>query len=370
MKKRILSLVLCMAMLLVTVTGCSSEKNNKEPGSSAKPKQSASTTPLQSTDVSKTTDTPKGDWVIGLSNSYYGNTWRKQMVDSFTKVAEEAKEKGYIKDFIIQNGDNTVNAQIAQINSFILEGVDIICINAASPTALNSVIDKAVNAGIQVVAFDSTVTNEKAYTMDYDFVKFGVDCGTYVAKALGGKGNVVMVRGVSGTTPDEQMAQGYEQVIKSNPDMNIVATVQGEASSTVAQEEFSKILPSLDKVDAVYNQGGDTFGIIQAFEQAGKEIPMIIGDNSAEFLNWWSKNKTYNTISMRAAPQCGSAAFWTSLYILNGVNVPKKMTLALSTIMVDDVDQFANLEAGTIAGKDWTPEMVMNDIILASQKEN
>lgn len=310
---------------------------------------------------------PQGDWVIGLSNSYYGNTWRKQMVDSFTTVAEQAKEAGYIKDYIIQNGDNTVNAQIAQINSFILEGVDAICINAASPTALNSVIDKAVAAGIQVIAFDSTVTNESAYTMDYDFVSFGQQCGTYLADVLGGKGNVVMVRGVSGTTPDEQMAQGYEDVLAENPDLNVIATVLGEASATVAQEEFAKILPSLDKVDAVMNQGGDSYGIVQAFEQAGLEIPLIIGDNSAEFLSWWAQQDGYDTLSMRAAPACGSAAFWTALDILNGEDVPKKMTLALSTITADQLDQYSDMEAGTIAGANWTPEAVMNEIIIPSR---
>lgn len=310
-----------------------------------------------------------GDWVIGLSNSYYGNTWRKQMVDSFTKVAEEAKKKGYIKDFIIQNGDNTVNAQIAQINSFILEGVDVICINAASPTALNSVIDKAVAAGITVVAFDSTVTNESAYTMDYDFVKFGNDCGNYIADKLGGKGNIVMVRGVSGTTPDEQMYQGYDEVIKKNPDMKVIATVLGKASATVAQEEFAKIIPSLDKVDAVMNQGGDSYGIAQAFEQAGLDVPIIIGDNSAEFIQWWRNQEGYDTLSMRAAPACGSAAFWTALYILNGEEVPKKMTLALSTITGDELDQYADMEAGTIAGADWTPEMVMDEIIVPAREK-
>jgi len=40
--------------------------------------------------------------VIGLSNSFYGNNWRKQMVDSFTEAAEDAKANGYIKDYQIQ----------------------------------------------------------------------------------------------------------------------------------------------------------------------------------------------------------------------------------------------------------------------------
>lgn len=364
MKKRLLSILVVLSLCCAALAGCQGADKSSEGAANEEEK-----TQQEEIQGGQEGEIASGEWVVGLSNSYYGNTWRKQMVDSFTTVAEEAKEKGYIKDFIIQNGDNTVNAQIAQINSFILQGVDIICINAASPTALNSVIDKAVAAGIQVVAFDSTVTNESAYTMDYDFVEYGKVCGNYIADRLENKGNIVMVRGVSGTTPDEQMYQGYQEVLDENPDMKVVATVLGEASSTVAQEEFAKILPSLKEVDAVMNQGGDSYGMTQAFEQAGREVPIIIGDNSAEFIQWWRSQDNYETMSMRAAPACGSAAFWTALYILNGEDVPKKMIMAFSTIGGDELDQYADMEAGTIAGADWTPDKVMEEIIVPAREK-
>lgn len=43
-------------------------------------------------------------WVIALSNSYYGNTWRRQMVDAFKEAAEQAKKDGRIADYIVENG--------------------------------------------------------------------------------------------------------------------------------------------------------------------------------------------------------------------------------------------------------------------------
>lgn len=360
--KKTLTLILAIVMAVGLFAGCGSEA---PPEPSTVPEGDPAQTDEPAT--VKDGDLPSGEWVIGLSNSYYGNTWRKQMVDSFTKVAEEAKAAGYIKDYVIQNGDGSVNAQIAQINGFILEGVDIICINAASATALNSVIDKAVEAGIPVVAFDSTVENDNAYCMDFDFVSEGYQCGTHMAEACGGKGNVVVVRGVSGSAPDEQIYQGYMKAMEEYPELKVIATVLGEADGTVAQEEFTKIIPSLDKVDMIFNQGGDTFGIIQAYEQAGMDVPLMAGDNSAEFINWWMKQENYDTISMRAAPACGSAAFWTSLNILNGVEVPKKMNLALSLITADMAPQFSDLEAGSIAGADWTNEQVIEQIIVPSR---
>jgi ribose transport system substrate-binding protein len=375
MARKLISLLVAIVMLASVITGCGNSSESKDPVKENTAKTPAQTTAPETTPDEETpseTDTngslPKGDWVIGLSNSYYGNTWRKQMVDSFVKVAEEAKAAGYIKDYIVQNGDGSVNAQIAQINSFILEGVDAICINAASPTALNSVIDTAVAAGIPVIAFDSTVENENAYCMDFDFTKY-YEMGDYIAEKVGYKGNVVMVRGVSGSVPDQIMYDSYMKVINEHPDLKVVATVLGEADSTVAQDEFTKILPSLDKVDLIFNQGGDTYGIIKAFEQAGLEVPLMSGDNSTEFINWWLKQDNYDALSMRAAPACGSAAFWTALNILNGEDVPKKMDLALSVITRDMADQFKDMEAGSIAGADWTNDQVMEQIIIPSRKK-
>ena len=108
-------------------------------------------------DAGKSADQKK-KWKIALSNSYYGNIWRRQMVDAFKEAAEKAKAEGLISEYSIENGDGTVNQQNSQISSLILKGVDAIAINAASPTALNGVIDKACQAGIKIIAFDSIAT--------------------------------------------------------------------------------------------------------------------------------------------------------------------------------------------------------------------
>ena len=311
---------------------------------------------------------PKGDWVIGLSNSYYGNTWRHQMVDSFTNVAEEAKEMGLISDYIVQNGDNTVNAQIDQINSFILDGVDAIVINAASSTALNSVLHKAQDAGILVIAFDSVVDDEDIICMDFDFEEYGEILCDWLYEQKGGDLDVVISRGVSGSAPEVILTETYERLCEEYG-WNIVATVIGEADNATAQEEFMKLIPSLDNVDAVLNAGGDTYGIIQAFENSGVDLPVIFGDNSAEFMTWWNENPDYETISSRSGPHCGSCVFWVALAGLNGEELPMNIRLELNTITADEMGEYANMEAGTLAGSDFTFEGAMARIELAREAE-
>lgn len=310
-----------------------------------------------------------GDYVIALSNSYFGNAWRKQMVDAFEKAAEEAKAQGRIKDYVVVNGDGTQNQQIAQMNSLILKGVDAICINSASPTALNGVIEKAHDAGIEVIAFDSIATSPYCYKLDFNFVE-QTEWGTqWVADKIGGEGNVIIVRGVSGSVPDQQMYEGQQNVLEKYPDMEVVAEVIGEASTTVAQQAVSNVLPSLPAVDAVLTQGGgDAWGVVQAFQGSGSDMPIVIGDNTAEFLNWWweqYQENGYETVSVCSAPTIGGAAVWLALNVLEMPegSVPEKMSLGVIPITVDNLENYLDTKPGTLAAPTFTEDWVVENLI-------
>ena len=305
-----------------------------------------------------------GDYVIGLSNSYFGNPWRKNMVDAFTKAAESAKAAGYIKDYEIQNGDNTTNAQIAQINSFIMEGVDAICICAASATALNSTIQKALDAGTVVVSFDNNVDLDGVYKIDYDWAKFGKTCIDYIAERLDGKGNLVISHAVSGGPVDACIFGAMEEALKEYPDLKIVQDVYGEADPTKVQEELTKVMASMEEVDAVTTVGaGDAIGVVKAFEQSNREMPIIIGDNASEFTNWWAEQDGYETLGYGITPSVGAAAFWVALDVLNGYDVPMNMMAPFSEVTVDNLGDYAPLETGSFVCPEYTNEDVIKDVI-------
>lgn len=310
----------------------------------------------------------QGDYVIGLSNSFYGNTWRKQMVESFTEAAEEAKEAGYIADYEIQNGDGTVNTQIAQINSFILSGVDAICINAASSTALNDVIQQAMKQGIKIIAFDSIIDLDGAYTMDYDWVSMGERKTQYVMDKIGGEGNVLIVRGPSGAAPDEGIYEGITNVLADYPDVKIAAEILGEADATVTQEGILNIISSLPEIDAVITHcGADSMGVVNAFESMGKEVPLTIGDNTAEFVKWWDEksNDGYETLSVNSTPSCGAGALWTALAVLNEKEVPQNMYLPFIYIEQDEISDYKDLQAGEIASPYMNYDYTVENILKA-----
>ena len=358
---RVVSCVLCGMMAFSLSMGASAESITE---TSTEAENAGGLTQAESGDYAL----QKNDFKIGLSNSFYGNTWRKQMVDSFTEAAEQAKAEGYISDYEVMNGDNTVNTQIAQINSFILEGVDAICINAASSTALNDVIKKAMKQGIKIIAFDSIIDLDGAYTMDYDWVSMGEKKTQYVMDKIGGKGNIIIVRGPSGAAPDQGIYKGITNILSNYPDVKIVDEVLGEADATTTQQGLLNVLSSLPEVNAVITHcGADSMGVVNAFESMGKEVPLTTGDNTAEFMKWWNEKAAdgYETMSVNSTPSCGAGALWVAVAVLNNLDVPQNMYLPFIYINQDEISQYADMKAGTIASPYMSYDFTVNNIIAA-----
>jgi ribose transport system substrate-binding protein len=314
--------------------------------------------------------------VIALSNSYYGNTWRRQMVESFEAAATQAKQEGKIADFIVANGDGSTNQQMSQMGDLILRKVDVIAIDAASETALNGVIQKACKAGITVVAFDSLVSAPCAYTLGFDFRKYQADMATEIAKRLNGRGNVIIVRGVKGSAPDNEMYGGQMEALKKFPDIKVVATVYGQATTATAQSAVANVLPSLPKIDAVIGQGGgDDFGIAQAFEQYGgdyeKKPPIITGGGSSNFIQWWAVQKEksgYSTVSMNSAPGIGSAAFWLAFEIAKGAKPAKALTMPVTVVDETNLNEFRSMPSGTIVSPTYSQDWVKKTLLGSGEQ--
>lgn len=316
----------------------------------------------------------QGDWVIALSNAYYGNTWRHQMVEAFEDAASEAKEKGMISEFIVMNGDGSVAAQNSAIGELILRGVNMIAVNAASETAVNGVIEQACAAGIIVVSFDSVASAPCNSQLNFDFKGYKMAQARAALDLIEGKGNIIQVRGVAGSAPDEAMFAAQNEVLKDYPDINVAAVVVGQATASVAQAAITNVLPSLPHIDAVLAQGGsDDVGIAQAFSQYGGDyvgnMPVIEGGGGTDFVKWWvaeNKENGYQTVSMNTTPGIGGAVFWLGLAMLNGGEAPNKMIMPVATVDAGNLEAYSDLPSGRIISPSYSPEWVEENLLIKS----
>ena len=180
------------------------------------------------------------------------------------------------------NSGNDVSKQSQQMSNLIAQKVDAIVINAASPTGLNGIIAQAAKRGILVVSFDNVVTSPDALKVNTDQFKFGVTGAEWLAKKIGGKGNVIMVTGVAGTHVDEERNKGAESVWAKNPGIKVINRYTGMWDSATAERNTASILPSLAEVDGIWCQGG-TDGVLKAFISAKRKLPPTAGEGENGF---------------------------------------------------------------------------------------
>lgn len=299
------------------------------------------------------------DKTIALSNNYAGNSWRQAMLQAWDEVGDQAVADGVIASAdAYTTSENQATEQAAQIQNMILQGYDAIAINAASPTALNGAVKEACDAGVVVVSFDGIVTEPCAWRIAVDFAAMGEEQVDYLATRLPDGGNLLEIRGLAGVFVDDEISKGIHQGVAEHEQFEIVGSVHGDWAQDVSQKAVAGILPSLPEIAGVVTQGGDGYGAAQAFEAAGRPMPLIVLGNRQDELQWWADQydaSGYETLSLSIAPGVASLAFWVAQQILDGEDVPKDLTVPFLRVTQDTLEEaLATTPEGSVANVTYT----------------
>lgn len=304
---------------------------------------------------------------IGFSQAFSSNSWQTANNAAASQAVKVLESQGKVKSYKFLDANNSVSAQISQINDLILAHVSVILIDPTSATALNGVIAKAIAAGIPVLVFsDGPVTSTKPYELEFPLKQYEVISAQYIAKRLNGKGTVLDVRGVAGTGGDATMQSGVTAGFAAYPGIKIVGTVYGDWAEATTESAVAQLLPSLPTVDAVIQQGGEGYGVAKAFEAAGRPVPLIVMGNRGEELQFWNtehQKNGYTTISLSANPGIGASAIYVGYAIATGQKVPKTMVFPNLEISQADLSNYTNIPTGGVATKVYSQQWTQQNIL-------
>ncbi|MGE3830340.1 MAG: sugar ABC transporter substrate-binding protein [Parvibaculaceae bacterium] len=194
---------------------------------------------------------------IFLSMSYIGNDWQAEAANMIKAMAASSTYRDKV-DLRVQVAGPNAQRQIQQINAMVQAGAQAIIVYPISPTALNQVVKNACDQGVVVVAYDSIISEPCAYNVHIDQKAWGQKSAEWLVDQLGGKGNVVMVTGVPGTTVDTLRNEGAKEVFAKHPDIKVIAEANGMWSQAVARTELSKVVATRpwDQIDGLWMQAG------------------------------------------------------------------------------------------------------------------
>lgn len=169
-------------------------------------------------------------------------------------------------------------SQIAVIEDFITRGVDGIVVAPLDSSALVAPIEEAIGKGIPVVIIDSGLNSDNYVSfVATDNYKGGKLGGEHLAKLLGGKGRVVLLRYQVGSASTQEREKGFLDAMKENPGITVVSDNQyGGATTETAQRAAENLLAPLKKPDGTLSIDGifcpnesTTVGMLRVLQDAG-----------------------------------------------------------------------------------------------------
>lgn len=187
---------------------------------------------------------------IGVSQCS-DDEWRHKMNN---EIVREALFYDGVEVEIRTAKDNNRN-QIADIKYFIDKKVDLLIVAPNKAAAITPVVEKAYRQGIPVVVIDRKILSDK-YTafVGADNYEIGKDVGQYILNRLHGKGKVLEITGLEGSTPAMERHKGLTDVLKEEPGIEITASVDGAWLQSVAGEKMDSVFQTNKNIDLVFAQ--------------------------------------------------------------------------------------------------------------------
>lgn len=336
MKKKVLGMLLCAAMTIGMLGGCNTKEAKTE------------STDKQTEKASDTTDGAKDKFVIGMSQCNLGEPWRVAMNDQIEAAAKNHPEFEVV--FADAAQDNS--KQIADIENFVQQKVDLIIASPNEATPLTNAISAAYQAGIPVILLDRKIDGED-YTqfIGADNVEIGRICGEYVAtEILPDGGKICEIKGLEGTSGGIDRDNGFREGIKANPKCEIVAANNAdwlrEKAITVA-EEMLQTNKEIDLFFALNDPMAE--GAYIAAKNAGRESDMkFVGVDGLATPDGGIKSVMEGRLSLSMVYPTGGAEAIESAYqlLVEGKELPKEVTLESEIITKESAPELLEKYGG------------------------
>lgn len=243
-------------------------------------------------------------WTIGYASSYAGNTWRADVMKRLQEqIIPKWKKLGLIKDVIITQSNLNDSTQIQQMRQLVDQGVDAIIVCCSNPTALNQTVQYAHDKGVPVFSAVGYLTSPFAVNTSANFVVGGQMLGEWMAKEIGGKGNVLVVEGIPGASASDSQNVGVLKALEKYPDIKVAGRVAGMWTDQVAQTEIQKWLATNPgQLNGIIIQSASELGAVRALKQSGRDmVPVTVGGELGALCTW-RKNPKWISSTIQAWP--------------------------------------------------------------------
>ncbi|MDQ8735629.1 ABC transporter substrate-binding protein [Paenibacillus sp. LHD-38] len=330
---RKLGATVALSLMMIFSAACGSNANNGNTGG-----ENAGTNAEAGAAANDNAVKASGDKKITLGFSQVGaeSGWRSANTKS---IQESAGEVGY--DLKFSDAQQKQENQIKAIRSFIQQKVDVIGFSPVVESGWDTVLKEAKDAGIPVVLTDRAVdSQDKSLYVTFigsDFVEEGRKAGQWLVdqyKDAQEPVNIVELQGTTGSAPANDRKAGFEELIKTNPNLKVIASQTGDFTRAKGKEVMQAFLKAHKDIDVLYAHNDDmALGAIQAIEAAGLkpgvDIKIISVDAVKDGMQAASEGKI--NFIVECNPLLGPQLMEAVQNIMDGKEIPARIVTEEST---------------------------------------
>lgn len=195
-------------------------------------------------------------------------------------AVQKANELGY--ELIVLDSQNDPSKELGNVEDLLVKGVDVLLINPTDSDAVVSSVRAANRSKIPVVTLDRAANGGKVVShVASDNVLGGEVAGNYIVEKLGGKGKVVELEGIPGTTAARDRGEGFNKAIAGK--LEVVAKQSADFDRTKGLTVMENILQAQPEINAVFAHNDEmALGALKAIEASGRKNIVVVGFDATD----------------------------------------------------------------------------------------
>ncbi|MEU8978509.1 substrate-binding domain-containing protein [Streptomyces sp. NPDC058251] len=274
---------------------------------------------------------------LGLSLSTLNNPFFVQIKAG---AQQEAKKLG--ADLTVTDAQNDASQQANQLQNFTSSGLGSIIVNPVDSDAAGPAVRAANKAGIPVVGVDRGVNKaDTAALVASDNIAGGELGAKALAEKLGGKGKIVILQGLAGTSASRERGAGFAEGLKAYPGIQVVAQQPADFDRTKGLDVMTNLLQAHPDIQGVFAENDEmALGAIKALgSKAGKSVSVIGFDGTPDGLTAVKAGTLYASVAQQPK-ELGRIAVENALKAAEGKKVEKTVKVPVKVVTKENVAGF------------------------------
>ena len=288
---------------------------------------------------------------IGVSHTVQGNGWREEMICA---IKAQALASGEVASLNIAHRNTDAAGQLEDIRNLISAGVDAIVVNPADPAGIQSALAEATAKGITVVAVDQAVTEPSAWIISNNQEEYAYLGAKWLFETLGGKGDVVYMRGAAGASADSDRDKGFKKALAEYPDIKVVQEVFTGWQQDQAKQQILDLISSGIPFDGIWTSGIDNV-IVDALVESQTPLVPVVGADNAGFVGQLNSVEGLKGAAVTNPGSIGGAGVTLALQILDGKK-PAEQTVLVEPQLWENATEEGKAKLKAAADPSLSPE--------------